>query len=103
MTVSADCANGQNIRGSYELSYASSSGVIITTCVVNGTDCSNGVCFHELRNNITDSRCQPPVPQFNSESVTVTVTVTARNIVGRSNPAVSRNIGGFIVTQIYTY
>ena len=90
VNVSADCTNGQDIRAGYELSYTSSSGTTITTCVVDGTDCSNGVCRHELQNNITDSRCQPPVAQFNSESVTVTV--TAGNIVGRSNPAVSRSI-----------
>ena len=87
MTVSVDCTNGQDIRANYELVYTSSSATSITTCVVNGTDCSNGVCRHELQNNTADSRCQPPVPQFNSESVTVTV--IARNIVGRSNPAVS--------------
>ena len=88
--MSADCSNGLAIRASYELSYTSSSGTSITTCVVNGTDCSNGICRHELQNNVTDSRCQPPVSQFNSESVTVTV--TAGNIVGRSNPAVPRSI-----------
>ena len=94
MSVSADCANGQDIRASYELSYTSSSGTSITTCVVDGIDCSNGVCRHELQNNVTDIRCQPPVAQFNSESVTVTV--TAGNIVGRSNPAVSRTISELI-------
>ena len=83
VTVSVDCTNGQDIRANYELVYTSSSATSITTCVVNGTDCSNGVCRHELQNNITDSRCQPLLPQFSSESVTVTV--TARNIVGRSN------------------
>ena len=90
LNVSADCVNGLAIRASYELSYTSSSGASITTCVVDETDCSNGVCRHELQNNIRDSRCQPPVSQFNSESVTVTV--TAGNIVGRSSPAVSRSI-----------
>ena len=80
VTVSVDCGND---RASYELFYTSSSGTSITTCVVNGTDCSNGTCSHELQNNIADNRCQPPVPQFNNESVTVTV--TAENIVGRSN------------------
>ena len=90
LNVSADCVNGLAIRADYELSYTSSSGTSITTCVVNGIDCGNGVCRHELQNNVTDIRCQPPVAQFNSESVTVTV--TAGNIVGRSNPAVSRSI-----------
>ena len=96
MFVSVDCENGQDM--SYELFYTSSSGTSITTCVVNGKDCSNGVCHHELQNNIADSRCQPPVPLFNSESVTVTV--TARNIFGRSNPAVSRSVGEFSVTVV---
>jgi len=48
----------------------------------------DGVCHHQLQNNTVDNRCQPPVTQFNSESVIV----TARNIVGRSSPAVSRSI-----------
>ena len=83
MTVSADCVNGLNITASYEVSYTSSSGTSITTCVVDGTDCINGVCCHELQDNVTNFGCQPPVSQFNSESVTVTV--TAGNIVGRRN------------------
>ena len=95
VSVTADCANGQDIRASYEISYNSSSGTSITSCVVDGTDCSDGVCHHELQDNTTDSRCQPPVHQFISESVTVTV--TARNIVGRSNPAASRSIRKFYV------
>ena len=86
VNVSVDCANGQDM--SYELSYNRSSRTSITSCVVDGTDCNNGVCFHELQNNTADSRCQPPVPQFNSESVTVTV--TARSAVGISS--VSRNV-----------
>ena len=98
MNVATGCANGQDIRASYELSYTSNSGTSITTCVVNGTDCNNGVCRHELLNNTADIRCQPLVPQFSSESVTVTV--TAGNIVGRSNPTVSRNISEFAVTHI---
>ena len=97
VTVSADCVNGQDIRASYELSYTSSSGASITTCVVDGTDCSDGVCYHELQDNVTDSRCQPPVSQFSNESVTVTV--TAGNLVGRSNPAVYRSIGEFVATS----
>ena len=87
MNVSVDCANGQDIRASYEISYTDCSGTSITTCDVNGTDCSNGTCHHEPQNNIADSRCQPPVPQFSNEIVIVTV--TAENIVGRSNSAVS--------------
>ena len=74
------CMNGQDTGANYEVVYTNSSDTLITTCVVN---CNDSVCRHELRNNITDSRCQPRVPQFNNESVTVTV--TARNIVGRSN------------------
>ena len=97
MTVSVDCVNGSNITASYELSYTSSSGTSITTCFLDGTDCSNGVCRHELQNDITDSRCDPPVPQFNSESVTVTVTVTAGDVVGRSNPSMPRNIGELLI------
>ena len=87
MTISEDCANGQDIRASYELSYTTDSGTPITTCVVDGTECNSGTCHHELQNNIADSRCQPPVSQFSGEGVTVLV--TARNMVGRSNPAVS--------------
>ena len=89
---SEECASGQDI--SYELSYATTSGTHITTCVVDGTECSNSTCHHELRNNTADSRCQPQVPQFSGEDVTVSV--TARNIVGRSNSAVSRSISKFI-------
>ena len=90
MTIFEDCANG---RVSYELSYATDSGTLNTTCVVNGTECSNGTCHHELQSSTADSRCQPPVSQFSGEAVTVSV--TARNIVGRSNPAVSRSISEF--------
>ena len=98
MTVSEDCANGRDIRASYELSYTT--GTHITTCVVNGTDCRNGRCNHELWNNAGDSRCQPPVSQFSGEGVTVSVTAT--NIVGRSNSSVSRNISEFgVVIAIY--
>ena len=80
--MSPDYANGQDIRASYEISYNNSSGTSITTCVVNGIDCNNGVC-------------QPPVPQFHGESVNVTV--TSRNIVGRSNPAISISIGKLFI------
>ena len=69
-------------------------GTPITTCVVNGRECSNGMCRHELQSNTADNRCQPPVSQFSGEGVTVSV--TARNIVGRSNPAVSWNVSKFI-------
>jgi len=93
MNDCVNCANGQDIGTSYELHYISSSGASITTCDMNGTDCSDGVCQHELQDNITDSRCQPPVPQFNSENVTVTL--TARNTVGRSNSSMSRSISEF--------
>ena len=92
-TVSEDCINEQYIRASYELSYSTDSGTLNTTCVVDGTECSNGTCRHELQSNIADSRCQPPVSQFSDKDVTVSV--NARNIVGRSNPAVSRSISEF--------
>ena len=90
VTISEDCANGQNIRANYELSYTTDSGTPVTTCIVDWTECSNGTCHHELRNNTADRRCQPPVSHFSGEGVTVSV--TARNIVGRSSPAVSRSI-----------
>ena len=93
VTISEDCANGQEIRASYELSYTTTSGACIATCVVNGTECSSGTCHHQLQNNIANSRCQPPVSQFSGESLTVSV--TARNIAGRSKPAVSRSISEF--------
>ena len=93
VTMSEDCLNGQDIRANYELSYTTDCGSPITTCVVDWTECTNGVCHHQLPNNTEDSRCQPPVSQFSGEGVTVSV--TARNIVGRSNPAVSRSISEF--------
>ena len=94
VSVSDDCANGQDIRASYELSYTTNSGALITTCVVDGTNCSNGTCRHQLQNNMVESGCQPTVSQFSGEGVTVSVTAT--NIVGRSNPAVSRSISEII-------
>ena len=93
VTVSEVCANGRDIRPSYELSYNMVSGTLNTTCVVNGTERSNGTCRHELQNNTADSRCCPPVSQFSGEDVTVSL--TARNIVGRSDLAVSRSISEF--------
>ena len=90
MTISEDCPNGRDITASYELTYTTDFGTLIATCVVDETECSNSTCHHELRNNTVDSRCQPPVSQFSGEGVTVSV--TARNIVGRSSPAVSRSI-----------
>ena len=80
VTISEDCANGQDIC--YDIIYTTDSGTLITTCVVSGTECSNGTCRHKLQNSAIDSRCQPPVSQFSGEGVTVSV--TARNIVGRS-------------------
>ena len=94
VTVSEDCLNGRDIRAVYELSYTTDCGTLITTCVVDGTECTNGTCHHVLQDNTADTRCQPPVSQFSGEGVTVSV--TARNIVGRSNQAVSRSIGEFI-------
>ena len=94
VTVSEDCTNGRDIRASYELSYTTDSGTHITTCVVSGTECSSGLCHHELHNNTADSRCWPQVTQFNGEGVTVSL--TGRNIVGRSNSTLSRNISEFL-------
>ena len=94
MTVSEDCTNGQDIRASYELSYTTDCGNPIATCVEDGRECSNGTCFHELRSDVADGRCQPPVSHFSGDSMIVSV--TARNIVGRSNSAVSRSISEFI-------
>ena len=54
---------------------------------MDGSECSNGICHHELQSNVVDSRCQPPVFQFSDESVTISV--TARSIVGRSNSTVA--------------
>ena len=93
VTISQNCLNGRNIIAVYELSYTTDCGTLITTCVVDGTECSNGTCHHELQSNTADSRCQPQLSQFSGKGVTVSV--TARNIVGRSNSAVSRRIGGF--------
>ena len=93
MTVTEDCVNGQGISASYELNYTTDSGTHITTFFVNGTECRNGICHYELHSNTEDSRCQPPVSQFSGEDVTVSV--TARNIVGRSSSSVSRSISEF--------
>ena len=101
MTISIDCTDEQDIRGSYELSYATDSRTLNTICAVDGSECINGVCHHELQNNIVDSRCQPPVSQFTSESVTVSV--TARNIVGKSNPAMSGSLSEFLLSLNYNY
>ena len=54
---------------------------------MDGAECSNGICRHELKSNVVDSRCQPPVSHFSGESVTISV--TARSIVGRSNSTLS--------------
>ena len=91
MTVSKHCTNEQDIQANYELSYNTESGTPITTCNVDGTQCSNDTmsCHHKLQSNTADSRCKPPVSQFSGEGVTVFF--TARNIVGRSN-SVSRRI-----------
>ena len=87
MNVSEDCTNGRNIRASYELSYTNVNG---TSCVVDTTNCSNGVCRYELQNTTADSSCQP---LFSGEDVTVSITAT--NIVGSSNPAMPRSISEF--------
>ena len=93
VTITENCANGQDTRANYELTYTTDSGTLIATCILNGTDCSNGTCHHELQNNTADRRCQPPVSQFNDESVTVSL--TARNIVGESNTSESRSLSEF--------
>ena len=92
VTISENCANGQDTN--YELSYTTGSGTLNTTCVVSGTECSNGTCSHELQNNTADSRCQPPVSQFSGEDVTVSV--AASNIVGRSNSSPPVTISEFL-------
>ena len=91
MSVINGCEDEQHI--SYELTYSTGFGTLLTTCIVDKTDCSNGTCHHELHNNTADSRCQPPMSQFSGEGVTVSL--TARNIVGRSNPAVLKSISEF--------
>ena len=96
VAVSKSCTNGQDT--SYELAYTTASGTLNTTCVVDGTECSNGICRHELQSNTADSICQPPVSQFSGDDVTVSV--TARNIVGRSNPVVSNSFGEFCLCLI---
>ena len=90
LTVFPDCDSRELTSSMYELTYNSDSGTPITTCVVDGTQCSSGVCHHELRNNTADSRCHPPVSQFSGEDMTVSV--TARSVVGRSISSVSRSI-----------
>ena len=99
VTISEDCVNGRDIRANYELSYTTNSGLLNTTCVVDWTECSNGTCHHKLQNNTADSRCQPSESLFSGENVTVSV--TARNVVGRSNSAISRGISEF--TDGYSY
>ena len=91
MTISEDCANGQDFN--YELSYTTTSGTLITTCVVSGRECSNGTCHHELQNNSTNNGCEPQVSQFSGDGVNVSV--TARNIVGRSNSSSPVTISEF--------
>ena len=93
MTVSQSCTSGQNT--SYEIFYTTASGALNTTCVVDGTECSNGICRHELQSSIVDSRCQPPVTKFSDESVTVSL--TARSLVGRSNSTLSNRFSKFSV------
>ena len=90
VTVSEDCTNGRDIRASYELSYNAESGSTISTCDVDVAECINDTCHHELVSNTEDSRCQPSLAQFSGEGMTVSL--AARNIVGRSNYAMSRSI-----------
>ena len=90
ITISEDCINGKDIRASYELIYITATGTLNTTCIMDGTECSNGKCHHQLKNNIVDNRCRPPVSQFGSEAVTMSI--AAKNVLGRSNFAKSRII-----------
>ena len=99
VTISVNCPSGQNIRASYELSYTTDSGTLTITCVVDGAECSNGRCHHELHNQTADNRCQPPVSDFNNVH-DLTVSVTTRSIVGRSNPTVSSSIGEFFKVEL---
>ena len=82
------------MRASYELLYTTESGALHTTCVVDGTECSSGTCHHQLKNSTVDSRCQPPVSQFGSE--VMTMSLVASNIVGRSISVKSRIISKFL-------
>ena len=99
LTISEDCINGKDIRASYELTYYTATGTLNTTCTMNGTECSNGKCYHQLENNIADNRCQPPVSQFGSE--TVTMSIAARNILGRSKYPKSRIISESYEVVLY--
>ena len=99
--ISEDCVNGRGMRASYELLYTTESGVLNTTCVVDGTECSNSTCHHELQSNTADNRCQPPVSQFGSEAMTMSL--VARSIVGRSISAKSRIISKFLRMSYNTF
>ena len=95
VTISEVCAKGLNVRAIYELSYTTDSGIM---CVVDGIECSDNTCRYKLQSNTADSRCQR---QFSGESVTVSA--TARNIVGRSNSAMSGIISEFPPPPSPTY
>ena len=86
------------MRANYELSYNTDSGTLNTACDVDGIECHNSKCHHELQNNTLDNRCKPKVSQFSGEGVSMSV--TARNIVGRSNSAVLRDISEFLKLQL---
>ena len=69
---------------------------------MDGSECSNGICYHELQSNVVDSRCQPPVFQFSDESVTVSL--TARSIVGRSNSTMSNSFSELsVIWKLMTF
>ena len=72
---------------------------------MDGAECTNGICRHELQSNTADSRCQPSVSQFSGEGLTVSVTVsvTARSIVGRSNPVMSNSFGELSVYFLFNW
>lgn len=64
-------------------------------------ECSSGTCHHLLKSNTADNRCHPPVSQFSGEAVTVSL--VARNIVGRSISAKSKIISKFLRMSYHTF
>ena len=92
ITISEDCINGKDITASYELIYNTATGTLNTTCIMDSTECSNGKCHHQLKNNTADNRCQPLVSQFSRLSEAVSMSIATRNKLGRTNFAESRTI-----------
>ena len=90
LTVVENCTNGQDIRANYQLFYSTDSGIFNATCDVNGTECSNGWCnYNTIDSNNISNECPPSISQIGGENVTVSV--TAINLVGRSNSTMSRS------------